>query len=250
MRANGRVLVVGGSDSSGGAGIVRDIATLAAMGLSTSVAVTAVTVQTHAAVIHVEVIPAALVAAQMRAALEADAVGAIKIGMLPTADVIDAVCDVLDAHPVLPVIVDPVLAASSGGALAAGPGLAESRRRLFRLASLVAPNLPELAALAGGPTATNAADALGQARHLLDAGAGAVLVKGGHGDSGEMATDILLYRDRPPRRFTLPRLQASMRGTGCALSSAVAGGLAAGLDTETAISQAKAYVHAALVALQ
>ena len=139
------VLIVAGSDPTGGAGIVRDVATVTALGLRACVTVTAVTVQTDHAVRHVEAMPATLVAAQMEAALEAGNVGAVKIGMLPGVEAILAVAAVLARHLHLPAVVDPVLSASSGASLSADGGIAALRDHLFPLARLVTPNLPELA---------------------------------------------------------------------------------------------------------
>lgn len=239
----GAVLVVAGSDSSGGAGITRDVATLATLGLEASLAMTAVTVQTHAAVRHVEAVAAGLVGEQMQAALEAVPVGAVKIGMLPGADTILVVAAVLQRHPHLPVVVDPVLAASSGKALAAADGIALLRDRLFPLASLVTPNLPELARLSGREKAGSAPSALAQAEDLLSAGTRAVLVKGGHATNEVAAVDLLVRPSAAPHPFCLPRLAGSMRGTGCMLSTAIAAGLAEGRGLVHAIERAKTLVH-------
>ena len=232
------VLVVAGSDCSGGAGIVRDIETLAAFGVKACVAITAVTIQTHHGVEHVDAVSPERVAGQMRAALKANPVAAIKIGMLATAETIRAVDGVLADHPALPVVLDPVLASSSGGALLT-EGATEPLRRLFSRCALITPNLPELALLSG---TAQALEPLDQARHLLAAGAPAVLVKGGHGDGPESA-DILVRPGRPPCVFTMPRLAVSMRGTGCMLASAIAARLCLQDDLEAAITAAKSFIQ-------
>jgi hydroxymethylpyrimidine/phosphomethylpyrimidine kinase len=232
------VLVVAGSDCSGGAGIVRDIETLAAFGVKASVAITAVTIQTHHGVEHVDAVSPERVAGQMRAALKANPIAAIKIGMLATAGTIRAVDDMLADHPALPVVLDPVLASSSGRALLTEDAM-EPLLRLFRRCALITPNLPELALLSG---AASTLAPLEQAKHLVTAGAPAVLVKGGHSE-GPASADILVRPDRDPYSFTAPRLAVSMRGTGCMLASAVAARLSLGDDLETAIASAKSFVH-------
>ncbi|URK88856.1 hydroxymethylpyrimidine/phosphomethylpyrimidine kinase [Rhizobium sp. RCAM05350] len=238
------VLVVAGSDSSGGAGIVRDIETLAAFGVKASVAITAVTVQTHHGVEHVDTMAPDRVAQQMRAALSANPVAAIKIGMLATAGTIAAVAAVLADYPDIPVVLDPVLVSTSGGTLLT-PGATAASRDLFPACTLVTPNLPELSVLAASAAATSPDSVTDQARSLLTAGARAVLVKGGHADGVE-AIDILFRADYADQSFASPRLAATMRGTGCMLASAVAAHLAFGGSLPAAIAEAKAFVHGKL----
>ncbi|WEZ82388.1 hydroxymethylpyrimidine/phosphomethylpyrimidine kinase [Rhizobium sp. 32-5/1] len=143
------VLVVAGSDSSGGAGMARDIETIATLGGKTCLAVTAITVQTHHSVRQVLTLDADLVAAQIRAALEANSVSAVKIGMLGTQAIVAAVASVLRNHPQLPVILDPVLVSSSGGLLLPGDALDCLKQDLLPLCHLITPNLPELAVFSG-----------------------------------------------------------------------------------------------------
>lgn len=235
------VLVVAGSDSSGGAGLSRDVETVAAFGLRAAVTVTAVTVQTHGEVRAVELLPPALVARQMAAALEAESIGAVKIGMLGTGETGEAVASVLEEHAHLPAVLDPVLAASSGGALLEPQAIAVLRNRLFPTCALVTPNWPELARLTGNQPAESEEEAASQGDALLALGCRALLVKGGHAP-GSRSTDILLRPGHPPARFDAPRLQARMRGTGCVLSSAIAVGLARGLGLEECIEEGKKYV--------
>ncbi|OJG00069.1 hydroxymethylpyrimidine/phosphomethylpyrimidine kinase [Pararhizobium antarcticum] len=235
------VLVIAGSDSSGGAGIARDIETIAAIGGRTCLAVTAITVQTHAAVRTVETLDADLVAAQMRAALEANPVAAIKIGMLASREIIAAVSAVLGEHRHLPVVLDPVFVSSSGGSLLSVDAIESLKQDLMPLCRLVTPNLPELALLAGAshPAAGDDA-AIVQARTLLS-GKNAILIKGGHA-AGPRSTDLLVAADGTVARFDAPRLSASMRGTGCMLASAIAIHLAAGHPLDDSIRHAKAHV--------
>ncbi|WP_159585596.1 hydroxymethylpyrimidine/phosphomethylpyrimidine kinase [Chelativorans xinjiangense] len=237
-----RVLVVAGSDSSGGAGLSRDIEAIAAFGLHTALAVTAVTVQTHRQVLAVEAMPPALVADQMRAALGANPVGAIKIGMLARKGTIEAVASVLRAYPHVPAVLDPVLAASSGGALLEPDAVAALTHDLMPLCRLTTPNLQELALLAGSLSVRGEEEVLCQGRNLLDAGAPAVLIKGGHG-SGKWSSDILLRPDSEPVRFEALRLNRRLRGTGCMLASAIAALLALDATLEESVRRAKQFVH-------
>lgn len=235
------VLIVAGSDSSGGAGIARDVETVAAFSLRACLAVTAVTVQTHDAVERVEQMPADLVSEQMRAAFASNAIAAVKIGMLGSADAIVAVASVLASRLPLPVVLDPVLASTSGRALLPMDAVEILKRRLMPLCTLITPNLPELALLSGGPAAVDEADILRQAQTLFESGVPALLVKGGHG-VGERSTDLLLRAGKKPQRFEASRLDVQMRGTGCMLASAIASRLGSGDDLETAIGKAKSYV--------
>jgi len=241
------VLVVAGTDSSGGAGLSRDIETLAAFGLPACPAITAVTIQTHGETRRIEPVPAELIVGQIRAALEANDIAAIKIGMLVRDETVAAVVAGLRRCPGVPVVLDPVLAASSGGALLDGNAIARLKGELMPVCTLVTPNLDELAVLGGASPASDLGQALRQGQVLLDAGCRAVLVKGGHG-TGVQATDALLRPGHAPRKFTAPRLAGAMRGTGCMLSSACAAGLAAGLTLERAVRDAKEYVFRRIAA--
>ena len=241
MRSQPHVLIVAGSDSSGGVGIARDVATVSHFGVRASLAITAVTAQMHDAVIAVEVMPASVVAAQIRAALAANPIAAIKIGMLSTAEVVQAVADVLAGHKAIPVILDPVLASSSGARLLSDVGVECLRRTLLSRATLLTPNLPELGVLAGGATARSVADIGAQAIRLLDHGSSKVLVKGGHARSPQ-SIDTLYSKGASPRQFASTRHGVALRGTGCMLSSAVAAHLALGHGMVAAISHAKAFM--------
>ncbi|RWA67352.1 MAG: hydroxymethylpyrimidine/phosphomethylpyrimidine kinase [Mesorhizobium sp.] len=240
------VLVVGGSDSSGGAGIARDIETISSIGPRSCLAVTAVTVQTHGAVKDILHLQPGLVADQMRAALQANEVAAIKIGMLATAPTIAAIAAVLSENPQIPAILDPVLASSSGRPLVEPNAVDIMKCDLMPLCRLVTPNLNELAALTGSQLAVNDEDMLRQGRRLLAAGPLALLLKGGHA-AGASSTDILLSPGREPIRFEMPRLAASMRGTGCMLASAIAAHLAEAKSLEDSVREAKQRVFAKLM---
>ncbi|CAM5526216.1 bifunctional hydroxymethylpyrimidine kinase/phosphomethylpyrimidine kinase [Mycolicibacterium aubagnense] len=241
------VLVVAGSDSSGGAGIARDVETVATFGLRACLAVTAVTVQTHGAVDRVEQMPPDLIATQMRAAFASNAVVAVKIGMLGSVDAVTAVASVLASRLPLPVVLDPVLASTSGRALLPMDAVEVLKRRLMPLCALATPNLPELALLSGKPAAADEVGIIDQAGPLLESGMAAVLVKGGHAE-GDLSVDLLLRAGQKPSRFEAPRLDVRMRGTGCMLASAIAAGLGSGDDLETAIGKAKDHVFGRLAA--
>jgi hydroxymethylpyrimidine/phosphomethylpyrimidine kinase len=238
---NSKVLVVAGSDSSGGAGIARDVAAVAHFGVAASLAVTALTVQTHVAVTAIESVVAGLIADQMRAALTADRIAAVKIGMVSTAEAVDAIANVLADHPEIPVVLDPVLASTSGTLLTSELGIERLKQRLMPASALITPNLPELAILSEGEVAQTDDEIARQAALLLKAGCRDVLVKGGHG-SGIHSIDTLYTCHQPPRHFASTRSSARLRGTGCMLSAAIAACLANGHDVVTAISFAKAYI--------
>ncbi len=244
LRREPHVLVVGGSDSSGGAGIARDIETVSAFGLRSCLAITAVTVQTHSAVEHVKLVPSELVAAQMRAAFAANAVAAVKIGMIGTSAAVEAVSAVLVNRQV-PVVLDPVLASTSGRNLLADDAINMLRHDLMPICRLVTPNLVELAAFTGSSPAADEEGACRQAEELSRTVRTAVLVKGGHAQ-GTRCVDVLLQPNQPAVRFEAPRLPRGMRGTGCMMASAVAASLALGASLEASVRQGKQYVFDAL----
>jgi hydroxymethylpyrimidine/phosphomethylpyrimidine kinase len=234
------VLVIAGSDSSGGAGLTRDVRTLTRLDTRALCVVTAVTAQSDAHLTAVHVVPAELVWAQMTAALATRRVDAIKIGMLATRATVLAVTAALPT-PAPPLVLDPVLAASSGGELLDEAGRGALCAALLPRTTLLTPNIPEAAALLGTPIAKSETELLQQAAALLALGPRAVLLKGGHGDGPE-AADLLLAVDAAPRWLRTPRIGVTRRGTGCALSAAIAAGLAAGLELATACERAKQHV--------
>jgi hydroxymethylpyrimidine/phosphomethylpyrimidine kinase len=234
------VLVIAGTDSSGGAGLTRDVRTLTRLETRALCVVTAVTAQSDSDVIAVHVVPAELVRAQMTAALATRGVDAIKIGMLARHATVLAVTAALPA-PAPPLVLDPVLESSSGGELLDAPGRSALCTELLPRTTLLTPNIPEAAALLGTGSARSEAEQLQQAAALLALGPRAVLLKGGHADGAE-ATDLLLAAHAPPRWLRAPRISAARRGTGCALSAAIAAGLAAGLELGAACERAKQHV--------
>lgn len=238
------VLLIGGSDSSGGAGLVRDLRTLGDLGTAALCAVTAVTAQTDRAVLAAAVMAPQLVRAQIEAAFATRAIAAVKIGMLANAALVHAVAEALAPHPQVPVVLDPVLRSTSGGELLEEGGRRALMERLLAGVTLLTPNIPEAAVLLGRAAAVSEAQALEQARELLARGAGAVLLKGGHADGGE-SVDLLLT-PQGLERLSAPRVQGTLRGTGCALASAIAAYLAQGAPLSAACARAKAYVSALL----
>jgi hydroxymethylpyrimidine/phosphomethylpyrimidine kinase len=235
------VLVIAGSDSSGGAGLARDLRTLARFGTQAMCAVTAVTVQSDSEVIAVHPLPPDTVRAQIETALATGRVGAIKIGMLGTGAVALAVAACLPPREQVPLVLDPVLASSSGAALLDARGREVLREHLVPRATLVTPNIPEAAALLGTEPATTEEELLRQAHAWLALGPAAVLIKGGHG-SGSEAVDLLMSAGGSPRRLVAARSARTHRGTGCALASGIAAGLAAGIELEEACTRARRHV--------
>ena len=232
------VLVIGGCDSSGGAGLVADIRTLSRLGVGALCAVTAVTAQTHQALLAASVLPPELVRSQIESAFASAAIGAVKIGMLATAATVHAVAAALGRHREVPVVLDPVLATSSGGELLDAPGRAALVSALLPLATLLTPNLPEAATLLGLPEARDEQQMQHHAQALLALGPRAVLVKGGHARLAH-AVDILALQDGRSQRFAAPWAAASRRGTGCVLASAIAAHLAGGAALPAACAAAK-----------
>jgi hydroxymethylpyrimidine/phosphomethylpyrimidine kinase len=232
-----RVLVIAGSDSGGGAGIQADIKAITAFGGHAMTAITAITAQNTLGVSQVLVLEPSLVAAQIDAVLSDIGADAIKIGMIGSPAIAEAVADRLalpDAR--MPLVFDPVMVASSG-AMLADPATIVAFERLMALATLVTPNLPELAVLSPeGPEAL-----------ALRTGA-AVLVKGGHGE-GDRLIDRLVRPDGSTETWIDDRIDTRhTHGTGCTLASAIAAGLAAGERLDAAVTAARVYVRAAILA--
>jgi hydroxymethylpyrimidine/phosphomethylpyrimidine kinase len=236
-------LTIAGSDSGGGAGIQADLKTFAAFQVYGTSAITALTAQNTAGVTGVLPADAAFVRAQIDAVLADFTVGAAKTGMLGTVENVHAVASAVREHRI-PLVVDPVLVATSGDALGEA-GVTEAMRAvLFREASVVTPNVPEARALTGRDI-RRTDDLVDAGRALLETGAGAVLMKGGH-LGGPKVTDVLVTHEGV-RTFTSTRLETkSTHGTGCTLSAAICAGLARGAPLFDAVAQAHAYVHRAI----
>jgi hydroxymethylpyrimidine/phosphomethylpyrimidine kinase len=244
-RLRGRVLVVAGSDSSGGAGIQADVKTITALGAYAATALTALTAQNTLGVQAILPVPPDFLARQIEAVLEDIGADAVKTGMLGDAAAIERVCDTLAARaPGIPLVVDPVMTAKGGARLLPADAMAVLKRRLLPMAAVLTPNLPEAEALAGMAIPDLAAMRRAAAA-LLTLGAPAVLLKGGH-LPGETVTDLLATGDGI-EAFAAPRLVSHhTHGTGCTLASAVAAGLAQGLGVREAVLRARLFVRAAI----
>ncbi|HEX9159269.1 MAG TPA: bifunctional hydroxymethylpyrimidine kinase/phosphomethylpyrimidine kinase [Rhizomicrobium sp.] len=243
--APARVLIIAGSDSGGGAGLQADIKTAAALGVYAATAVTAVTVQNTRGIYGIHPIPASIVCDQITRVLDDIGADAIKLGMLGSATIVEAVADALQrrAHEI-PVVLDPVLASSSGTALVEGDAIAALKTRLFPLVALVTPNIPEAETLAGIPVCNT--DDMHNAGEILRAlGASAVLVKGGHAKTDTI--EDVLVSGQGVRVLSSPRIESRhTHGTGCTLSTAIACGLAQGTPLAQSIERARAFVQEAI----
>lgn len=238
-------LTIAGADSGGGAGIQADLKTFTALRVHGLAALAALTAQNTQGVTAVHVPPVEFLRAQVDACFADFRIGAVKIGMLATADVVRTVVDLLETHRPSFVVLDPVMIATSGARLLADDAVRALRMRLLPLASVVTPNLPEAEVLLGhrigGVPAMRDA-----AKQLLDKGAHAVLLKGGHLD-GDQVVDV--YADaHGTREIVHPRLPVSAHGTGCTLAAAIAANLCRGRSLPAACVAASDFVHRALLA--
>jgi hydroxymethylpyrimidine/phosphomethylpyrimidine kinase len=235
-------LTIAGSDSSGGAGIQADLKTFSAFGVYGASVITALTAQNTRGVQGVEVVSASFVAAQLNSVLSDLDVDAIKTGMLANAEVATTIANVLRSRPARPLVVDPVMVATSGDVLLAPEAVDALKKDLLPLATLVTPNLAEAAILLGTEPAHSEADMASQADALrMATGCHAVLIKGGHGVE-DVAVDILASASGVDR-FARPRIATPhSHGTGCTLSAAIAALLAQGVELAQAVDRAKAYV--------
>jgi hydroxymethylpyrimidine/phosphomethylpyrimidine kinase len=244
MSSLGRVLIIAGSDSGGGAGVQADIKTVTALGGYAATAITAVTVQNTLGVTGVHPIPTTVIEAQARAVLADIGADAIKTGMLGDVAVVEAIAGLLDEAR-RPSVVDPVMVAKGGAALLPAEAVSAVRALLIPRATLLTPNAPEAETLTGLPAETT--DDLRRAGEaLLTAGAKAVLMKGGH-VPGERVVDVLMTPDGETV-FEGERIDTRhTHGTGCTLASACATGLAQGLPLAAAVAVAWDYVHEAML---
>jgi hydroxymethylpyrimidine/phosphomethylpyrimidine kinase len=248
-------LTIAGSDSGAGAGVQADLKTFAALGVYGASVVTALTAQNTTSVRAIHLAPPEIVVAQIEAVLEDFAVAAIKIGMLGSAEIAGVVAKTLAGEGGRAkrgrmrafIVYDPVMTASSGGALS-GAGVVEAvRTSLLPLVDCLTPNLAEAAALLQQPFALGEDDLAQQGRALIALGPRAVLMKGGHLDGGE-AVDLLVTPDAV-HRYAAPRIDSqNLHGTGCTLSSAIAANLVLGHELPQAVADAKAFVSRAIEA--
>ena len=241
----GRVLVIAGSDSGGGAGIQADIKTVTALGGYAMTAITALTAQDTRGVSAIHDVPPDFVAAQARVVLADIGADCVKIGMLHTPEVIEIVAAVVAAEASgIPVVLDPVMVAKGGAPLLRADAVERLRETLLPRATVLTPNIPEAETLAGR-SIRDRGDMEAAGRALLAQGPDAVLVKGGH-LSGDVVYDALVSADGT-RIFESPRIDTSnTHGTGCTLASAIATGIAQGLALADSVARARAYVIEAI----
>lgn len=243
---DGRVLSIAGSDSGGGAGIQADIKTITALGGYAMTSITALTAQNTQGVSEVFPVDPFFVEKQIEVVLDDLGADAIKLGMLQNRTIVELVARQLERRArAIPIVLDPVMVATSGGSLLDAAGREALAKRLLPMAALVTPNVPEAQVLTGIEIESEA-DFERAADHLLLMGASAVLMKGGH-LSGESVVDLLRTADGMVSRFEHERLTTrATHGTGCTLSAAIATGLAQGMTLQSAIERALDYVHTAM----
>ena len=242
-----RLLTIAGSDSGGGAGIQADLKTYAALGCYGMSAITALTAQNTCGVRAIHGVPPDMLASQIDAVVEDIGVDGVKIGMLHSPDIVQAVAGAIDRHALPHVVLDPVMVATSGAVLIDSPAIAALVQELFGRAVLITPNLDEASLLVGRMLA-NEQDMQAAAHELLAKGARAVLLKGGH-LAGDAVRDLLLVAGAAPHWMRAPRIAtANTHGTGCTLSSAIAAYLALGHSLIDSVEAARAFVRGALAA--
>jgi hydroxymethylpyrimidine/phosphomethylpyrimidine kinase len=243
-----KVLTIAGSDSGGGAGIQADLKTFAAIGCYGMSAITALTAQNTRGVTGIHAVPPDFAVQQIEAVFTDIGADAVKIGMLYSADLIEAVAATLKKHGARNIVLDPVMVAQSGDKLLQDDAVDAIRAHLMPLSDVVTPNKPEAAVLTG-LSLRNWKDTEKAAKALAQYGSHSILIKGGHG-AGNKSTDLLfLVRENRLIRLAAGRIKTrNNHGTGCTLSSAIAGYLAQGSDIEAAVKKAKAFINRAIAA--
>lgn len=240
-------VTIAGSDSSGGAGIQADLKTFCALGVYGASVIAALTAQNTRGVSAIHDVPADFITAQIDAVFSDLAVNAVKIGMLSTPAAIEAVAAGLQRHGQTNIVLDPVMVAATGARLLVPAAVETLTRRLFPRARLITPNLLEAAALLDCDVAANEAEMHAQAGRLLDLGARAVLIKGGHA-SGAESVDLLV-EPAGVARFAARRIATdNTHGSGCTLSAAIAAFLAKGAALADAVGAAKTFISEAIAA--
>ncbi|MEE8203530.1 MAG: bifunctional hydroxymethylpyrimidine kinase/phosphomethylpyrimidine kinase [Alphaproteobacteria bacterium] len=240
-------LTIAGSDSGGGAGIQADLKTFSALGVYGASVITALTAQNTSEVRAVHEVPPEFVAAQIDAVMDDIRIGAVKIGMLSSVEIIDAVVAALRRQAPPAVVVDPVMVAKSGDRLLRPEAVAALRERLVPVSTVITPNLPEAAVLLDREIARTAEEMADACRALKRLGPESVLLKGGHMDHAE-SVDVF-YDGSEWLRLSAPRVDTrNTHGTGCTLSAAITAHLARGESLPRAVQQAKNYLTAAILA--
>ena len=238
------VVTIAGSDSSGGAGIQADIKTISAHRLYAQSVITALTAQNTTGVYGVHDVPADFVARQIDVVFDDIRPDAVKIGMVSSPEIVEAIAEALVRNGAQNIVVDPVMVATSGSELASNDAVVALREKLVPLATVITPNMPEAEVLLG--SAVEGRDGQEAAARAIAATTGvSVLVKGGHGEND--ANDVLARPDGTVTWFEGERIPTvNTHGTGCTLSSAIACGLAMGQSLEESVAAAKRYITGAL----
>ncbi len=240
-------LTIAGSDSSGGAGIQADLKTFTVLGVYGASVLTALTAQSTRGVSGILAVPPDFIRQQIDAVAGDFAIGAVKTGMLNNRETVLAVANACKHHELRPLVVDPVIVATSGDTLLAPDAVDAMRDELIPNADILTPNLDEAARLLDQPVAKDEAGIIAQARSLLGLGCKAILIKGGHGEGAE-AIDLLVDGEAVTR-LALPRINTrNTHGTGCTFSAAIVANLAQGVPLKSAVLDAKRFVHEALQA--
>jgi len=238
-----KAMTIAGSDSGGGAGIQADLKTFSALGVYGSSTLTAITAQNTVGVSRVHEIPIDIIVAQIDAVLSDIGADAVKTGMLASSAIVETVAEEMERHQVRRLVVDPVMVAKSGDRLLREDAVEALRTRLIPLAAVVTPNIPEAEVLTGLKIETDE-DVRRAAEAIVRLGARAVVVKGGHREGP--AVD-LFYDGARFQEFSAPRIDTvNTHGTGCTFASAVAAGLAKGLEVVESVELAKDYVTEAI----
>lgn len=239
-------LTIAGSDNSAGAGAQADLKTMSALGVYGVTAITCVVAEVPGKVSAIQPIEPRIVAEQIRLLFEAFPIGALKTGMLYSCEIIETVCDTLaECFARLPqpppIVVDPVMVATSGDALLKRDAIALYRERLFPMATLITPNLDEVRTLLGRPV-TNLDEMRAAGHELVGTYDRAFLIKGGHLRLNP-AIDLLCTTDGATREFSAPFIEGiSTHGTGCTYAAAITAGLAKGLALPEAVGEAKQFL--------
>lgn len=240
-------LTIAGSDSSGGAGIQADLKTFAAHGVYGASVITALTAQNTQGVQGLFMADASFVALQIKSVFDDLDVKAVKVGMLGADDIVEAVAQALEPHGEVPIVLDPVLVATSGDKLTDGNIGDALKTHMFPVARLITPNIAEAETLLGRQIRPVSASIVDAARELCALGCRSVLITGGDID-GEMALDVFCDGKAALELMTPKIATKNTHGTGCTLSSAIAANLAKGRELEAALQRAKEYVLGAISA--
>jgi hydroxymethylpyrimidine/phosphomethylpyrimidine kinase len=243
-----KVLTIAGSDSGGGAGIQADLKTFSAIGCYGMSVITALTAQNTRGVTGIHAVPPAFAVEQIDAVLSDMGADAVKIGMLYSAELIEAVAAALKKHGAGKVVLDPVMVAQSGDKLLQDDAIEAIKTHLMPLADVVTPNLPEASVLCGRPL-KQWSDIESAARTLAQHGSRCILIKGGHGDENKSTDLLFLTHENRFVCLAADRIETcNNHGTGCTLSSAIASYMAKGSGIEEAVQKAKAFMNGAIAA--